>query len=250
MFFTEFQVSVSKSNETSVAAKKTRLDCTQQTEVQLEPALKAALDLVDKLQNQVKSLEAVNIKLKKALKTSRKEHLQLKNQLSQYFGKDQIKALCSRKVRQWSKRTVKKALLLRIKRGSSILNNVRKNFAPLPTSRTLNNRIKNLPFKHGILQFNIKVLAAIVENFTMTQRHFGLIFDEKSLTPGLDPDRSEKNDIVGYVTLPPSHQLANHVLAFLLVGIEIRVKIVFLFYWKLHRRFVTQRISMPDYSVY
>lgn len=157
---------------------------TQTTRVDNALALEAALERIEQLELQLKTSEFERRKANNQLKVARDKLSEMKKNLSKFIGPDQLQALNNKKVQSWSKKTLKKAYILRIRGGKSLLDFVRKNIIPAPSDRTLRRQIQLLPFAPGILNFNIEVLSSVVAKFSNTQKHFGIVFDEKSLTPG------------------------------------------------------------------
>lgn len=163
---------------------KARANTLIQKEEECSDTLKAAFKRISELEKQLEASENERKKLDNLLKVTKRKLSDLTTNLSKFLGRDQIQALSNTKVQSWTNKTLKKAYILRIRGGKSLLKFVNTNICPIPTDRTLRRKIQNLPFAPGILKFNIQVLASVITNFTSTQKHFGIVFDEKSLVPG------------------------------------------------------------------
>lgn len=141
---------------------------------------------------------------------------------------DQLKMINGKKKVGWKNESIKKALLIKIHGGKRVLDLVRNTCFPLPSAETINRRIKDLEFSSGILLFNLEVLKAKCQYLDSTQRHFGIVFDEKAIVPGLELNNSTKQ-FVGNITMElPNHikqqQLASHGLVFMAMGVDPRIK--------------------------
>ena len=73
--------------------------------------------------------------------------------LHKIFGPDQLTALTRRSTRglKWEIETVKKALKLRFVCGTAGYNEILSSGIPLPSARTLQERLQNISFQSGVL---------------------------------------------------------------------------------------------------
>lgn len=178
------------------------------------------------------------VDLRKKLSDSFAENEKLKNKLNfinnrlkVHFEEDQIKALMGEKVSEWSEATLSKALALKVRGGNNVLDFVRKEFVPLPSSRTCNRHLENVPFMSGFQISSMKILAHKIAGLPREKRKFAIVMDEKAITPGMKFDPSSKT-FIGKATIQTTaahlkknpEQIATHVLVFQLVGLNVRLK--------------------------
>jgi hypothetical protein len=184
--------------------------------------IKSLLLRIDRLEKQLAISLKSNIRLKNDLKKNMKENSQFEKNLSKFLEPDQIKALKGTSKISWSNKTISKTLFLK-RRGKNLLNIVRKCFVPLPSMTTCNKRIESIKFEPGILDLPLQTLAKKCENISPANNSFFIAFDEMAIVPGMSLDPSTKK-YQGSTTLPPSNELADQMLLFLVMGIGLRVK--------------------------
>ncbi|TGZ57012.1 hypothetical protein DBV15_10459 [Temnothorax longispinosus] len=140
------------------------------------------------------------------------------------FNKDQREALRRKNSQgvKWESATLKQALILKLKCGSSGYEEVRKLF-PLPSLRTLQRRTEYIEFRPGILNKVFELLANEIHNHREEWKDCVLALDEMSIIPGevIDPSINES---IGRVTFGCHEGFANKALVFVLGGIAFRWK--------------------------
>lgn len=130
------------------------------------------------------------------------KHEILNKSLDKMFNDDQKEAL-TRDTRGmlWSNASINKALQFKFACGGTGYNLLRENHFPLPSQRTLARRLENFKFDCGILEEVFEFLEHKVKNMTVMERQCSLVFDEMSISEGIQYDPStEKN--YGGVTFP------------------------------------------------
>lgn len=142
--------------------------------------------------------------------------------MKKFLTDEQVKMMNGNKKVKWDNESIKKALLIKIYGGKRTLDLVRDKCVPLPSEVTINRRIKDLEFSSGVIHFNIEILKAKCENLTNEERHFGLVFDEKAIVPGLELNNNTEH-------MQEQKQLASHGLVFMTMGVEPRIKQVVAF---------------------
>jgi hypothetical protein len=152
------------------------------------------------------------------------------------FNEDQITALRkkemskSTKFMKWSSSTITRSLKLKFSCGSSGYEQLIKEGYPLPSIPTLQRRLENLKFDSGILTEVFEFLYIKVQSFNDHEKDCMLVMDECVITEGNQYD-SALNKYFGEVTLPEHVALANHVLVFMLGGVNTRWKQVVAYYF-------------------
>ena len=93
----------------------------------------------------------------------------LQQSLSKLFNKDQLDAMSRRSTRglKWQPETVKKALRLRFSCGTTGYNELLKTGMPLPSVRTLQERMQEIDFSPGVLNTVFQYLATKVGRVTV-----------------------------------------------------------------------------------
>lgn len=134
-------------------------------------------------------------------------------------------AMFGKKVKKWSKETIQKSIVAYQMGGAKLLNFSRRYLVPLCAPSTLFEIVKDLTFKPGVIQFNLKVLKELVRDFLPHQRHGDLKIDEKSIIEGQSRDYSS-DEFVGKITLPASNELASNALVIQLTLMDLRLKMV------------------------
>ncbi|CAL1671977.1 unnamed protein product [Lasius platythorax] len=146
------------------------------------------------------------------------------------FNKDQKKAMYKKNYRgiHWEPITLKQALILKLKCGSSGYKEVQKQI-PLPSIRTLQRRIKHIEFRPGFLEETLHLLADQINHNKEEWKDCVLALDEMSIQPGemIDPNTNES---IGRTTLASHSGVANKALVFLLGGIIFGWKQVICFH--------------------
>lgn len=103
---------------------------------------------------------------------------------------------------------------------------------PLPSMRTLSEKLENLKFKSGIINEVLEFMKIKISGFEKEiDKDCTLVLDEMSITAGTFYDAST-NTIIGNVTLPDHDTsiIATHGLVFMLAGIASRWKQVVAYY--------------------
>lgn len=154
------------------------------------------------------------------------------DKMSEKMSNNQMQLLTNQvlKVKEWDENSIMKAVVLKFKGGSNVLEFTRKHVCPLPSLRTIQRHFEKLDFMPGILSDNLKVLKNLVTDFSLSQLRFGLYFDEKAFIPG-ESRVGGTDNFIGKVTLPPRDEYASNVLLFLVGGIQERIKIPVAFHF-------------------
>ena len=175
--------------------------------------------------NKVAELKSELRKVKKQKIGLLKAKARQEGKISRLFRSDQLQALSRVNMRgvQWSSATVKKAFQLRFACGASGYKVLLKQHYPLPSERTLQRRLQNIPFEPGVLANVFDMLEVKVKEMNNCEKTCCLTLDELSLTAGVEYDASSGN-LVGNVTLPQHTGRADHALVFMLGGITTRWK--------------------------
>ncbi|KAH6944594.1 hypothetical protein HPB50_004204 [Hyalomma asiaticum] len=107
--------------------------------------------------------------------------------LNKYLNEDQVKCLkmATMQGTQWTKKTVIKALKMRLSCGARGYDSVRELGQPLPTERTLHRHLEGYKFTPGLLEDIMESLALKVSLMSPEERHATLMLDEMQLAPGL-----------------------------------------------------------------
>lgn len=146
--------------------------------------------------------------------------------LNSVFTDDQIQALFTKKrsIRNWSHKTVYRALQLKFVCGNNGYEQLIQQGYPLPSLRTLRRRLEDFKFEPGISKEMFKFLARKKPYFeNETDLECGLVFDEMAITPNKCYNSSTGSLIVN-ITFLNEKGNATHALVFMLVGIASRWK--------------------------
>ena len=131
----------------------------------------------------------------------------------------------------WSDETIKTSLQIRYacgKKGYELLRHVG---YPLPAYRTLCNRMQDIPMRPGLQKDLIDFVFLKLKNFPDKDHDCVLSLDEVQVRKCIQYDKG-LNSFIGYVSEEiypkqlndPTHQLATHVLVFMIRGISMRWK--------------------------
>lgn len=152
------------------------------------------------------------------------------------FNSDQVRALKrkqnkkSTKLMKWSNDTITRSLRLKFSCGNNGYTELLNQGYPLPSIRTLQRRMQNLKFDHGILEEVFEFLKIKINSMDSHEKDCVLVLDEMAITPGKTYDTS-LNKYLGEVTLPGHTGIATHVLVFMLGGITKRWKQIVAYYF-------------------
>ncbi|KAH7965191.1 hypothetical protein HPB49_004621 [Dermacentor silvarum] len=146
------------------------------------------------LQKRVAQLEAELQATRRKLQLAQRQRLQaltankrLVAGLNKYLNEDQVKCLKMATMRgtRWAKKTVIKALKMRLSCGARGYDSVRELGQPLLTERTLHRHLEGYKFTPGLLEDIMESLALKVSLMPPEERHATLMLDEMQLAPGL-----------------------------------------------------------------
>lgn len=151
------------------------------------------------------------------------------------FNNDQLNILTAKykKIPKWCDDTLIKAYQLKFACGISGYKELLHQGHPLPSLRTLREKLENWKFLSGspdeifhFLQIKVPLFSNLIDKDCV------IVMDEISITPGLCYDNST-GTFVGNVTLPEhdTTEVATHVLVFMLAGISQRWKQVIDYYY-------------------
>ncbi|KAH7977683.1 hypothetical protein HPB49_003170 [Dermacentor silvarum] len=190
------------------------------------------------LQKRVAQLEAELQATRRKLQLAQRQRFQAQTAnkrllagLNKYLNEDQVKCLKMATMRgtRWTKKTVIKALKMRLSCGACGYDSVRELGQPLPTERTLHRHLEGYKFTPGLLEDIMESLALKVSLMSPEEQHATLMLDEMQLAPGLVYNPSS-GTVLGAPTIPladatlPPDCLATHGLVFMLGGITTRWK--------------------------
>ena len=155
--------------------------------------------------------------------------------VSKLFNVEQLALLNKqyKRMPKWCDNILVKAYQLKFACGVSGYKELLKQGFPLPSLRTLRNKLENWKFKSGDTNEVFEFLKIKVSQFKSSlDKDCLLVIDEISITPGACYDNAT-GSYIGYVTLPghDSSVLATHVLVIMLAGIAQRWKQVIDFYY-------------------
>ena len=122
--------------------------------------------------------------LRNRLEASEFKYHKLLNGLKKYLGDDQLQMMMGKKLVHCLNPTIEKAIMLKSKGGRQLLNFTRDNVVPMPSCETINRHLESLKFRPGILNNNLDLMAEEVKGYTLTQKSFMILFDEKAIVPG------------------------------------------------------------------
>lgn len=129
-----------------------------------------------------------------------------------------------RSIRNWSHKTVYRALQLKFVCGNNGYEQLIQQGHPLPSLRTLRRRLEDFKFEPGISKEMFEFLARKKPYFeNETDLECGLVFDEMAITPKKCYN-SSTGSLIGNITFPNEKGNATHALVFMLVGIASRWK--------------------------
>lgn len=148
---------------------------------QLKEELSKMKKIAERMFRENKVLRDSNKKIYKKLETFKNVKKKTTEEMSNIFYKNKLKAV-GRRVNEklWEPETLRQALILKVKCGSSGYNEVRKHF-PLPTLRTLQRRIKHIEFRPGTFEEVFNYLADEVPHHREEWKDCALVFDEMSI---------------------------------------------------------------------
>ncbi|KAH6946981.1 hypothetical protein HPB50_016404 [Hyalomma asiaticum] len=176
------------------------------------------------LQKRVAQLETQLQATRRKLQLAQRQRLQaltankrLVAGLNKYLNEDQVKCLkmATMQGTRWTKKTVIKALKMRLSCGARGYDSVRELGQPLPTERTLHRHLEGYKFTPGLLEDIMESLALKVSLMSPEERHATLMLDEMQLAPGLVYNPSS-GTVLGAPTIPladatlPPDSLATH----------------------------------------
>lgn len=191
---------------------------------QLKKELTRVRKIADRIHQENEMLRKSNKELRR--KTDILTNIQKKTDegILKTFNKDQKKAIYRKNFQgvQWEPKTLKKALILKLKCGSSGYKEVKKHI-PLPSIRTLQRKLHQIEFRPGILEDTFNLLADEIKCNAEEWKDCVLALDEMSIEPGEMFDPST-NEVIGRTTLASHSGIANKVLVFILGGIVHRWK--------------------------
>lgn len=153
--------------------------------------------------------------------------------LNSVFTDDQIQALFTKKrsIRNWSHKTVYRALQLKFVCGNNGYEQLIQQGYLFPSLRTLRRRLEDFKFEPGISKEMFEFLARKKPYFeNETDLECGLVFDEMAIT-SKKCYNSSTGSLIGNITFSNEKGNATHALVFMLVGIASRWKHVVGYYF-------------------
>nr|XP_039261104.1 uncharacterized protein LOC120337406 [Styela clava] len=175
------------------------------------------------LKNEVRSLKYQIAQLEQKISN-------MERNLKSCFNEDQIDALqrtFASKGNKWANETVMTALKVRCATGVKGYNFIRSLGYPLPSSRTLCNRVVNLKLAPGIQHTILDWMKIKMGGFSPRERLCTLLLDEVQIGHAVEYDPS-LNMIVGYISSEfatgQTTTMASHVLCFMVKGVTTKWK--------------------------
>lgn len=104
--------------------------------------------------------------------------------LKSKLNDDQIDMLLGNHVKNWSDESVQKGLAFRYRMGQTLYNDVTK-IAFLPSTDTLNRRIRHVEFNPGVCSNFCEYMGVKSEGYSKIERHGALIMDECAILEGI-----------------------------------------------------------------
>lgn len=143
-------------------------------------------DVIKRLQEQVRSL-------RRKLYTEKRHIVALTQNLNKFLSKDQVECLqlASRRAARWSNTTVKKALQIRCATGAQGYTHLVKEGYPLPSYRTLCEKVEKAQFQPGLQKDVMEWLRVKIGDQPPINRDCVLALDEMQLRPTFEYDRGE-----------------------------------------------------------
>ena len=143
-------------------------------------------DIIKRLREQVRSL-------RRKLNAEKRCSQALTQNLKKFMNDDQVQCLrlASRRAARWSNETVKKALQIRCATGAQGYSHLVKEGYPLPSYRTLCEKVENAQFKPGLQRDIIEWLRVKLADQASMNKDCVLALDEMQLRPTIEYDRGE-----------------------------------------------------------
>lgn len=143
-------------------------------------------DVINRLREQVRCL-------RQKLNAEKRRSAALTVNLRNFLNEDQLECLqlSSRRAARWSNATVKKALQIRCATGASGYSYLVKEGYPLPSYRTLCEKVENARFQPGLQEDVMEWLRVKVGDEPQMSRDCVLALDEMQLRPTIEYDRGE-----------------------------------------------------------
>ena len=141
-------------------------------------------DIVKNLKNKIRTL-------RRQLNSERLKGTNLRKNLHRFLNPDQIKCLelKSRRSMHWSNATVKKALRIRCATGMHGYEHLVKEGFPLPSYRTLCEKVEKAEFRSGIQYDVLQWLKVKIESLQSMGKDCVLAIDEMQLRPTFEYDK-------------------------------------------------------------
>lgn len=201
------------------------------------------LQRLEQLEMLWKKSERLRLQMKKKLQQAKRniKRLQVEvrnnkvvSNINKIFNEDQLNLLSGKykKIPKWCNSTLIKAYKLKFACGTAGYEELLKANFPLPSMRTLSEKLENLKFKSGIINEVLEFMKIKISGFEKEiDKDCTLVLDEMSITAGTFYDAST-NTIIGNVTLPDHDTsiIVTHGLVFMLAGIASRWKQVVAYY--------------------
>jgi len=161
----------------------------------------------------VKYLEQTNASFKQQLEDKTKL-------LENFLNKDQIMALSTNKIHEWSKETIVKSLKLRFSLGVSGYNYLHETKFPIPSYSTLNRKLQQYPLQTGIYNHMKDLINLKVQVMDDLDKFCVLSVDEMMISTQQDYDKN-LHKYFGHVTLGNNtNTLGSHITVVLARGVK------------------------------
>lgn len=183
------------------------------------------------IQNTIEKIQAENFSLKRKLKSMQQKHKRKRKRenesMTKIFNEDQICFLENGSTMEWSNDTIQKSIETKFYCGNKGYEYLRESGYPLPSSHTLRRKMLGLQFDAGINAQTFEFLKNKTKNFANEDKHCMLVYDEMSITEGLQHD-GNIDSIIGHNTIPLARSAdsvkATKALVFLVCGTSTRWK--------------------------
>jgi len=140
--------------------------------------------------------------------------------LEKFLNKDQIMALSTNKIHEWSKETIVKSLKLRFSLGVSGYNYLHETKFPIPSYSTLNRKLQQCSLQTGIYNHMRDPLIQKVQCMDDLDKFCTLSVDEMMISTQQDYDKN-LHKYFGHVTLGNNEKtLGSHITVVLARGVK------------------------------
>ena len=140
----------------------------------IETNKRKKLTILSRYQQQISNIKKQLATTKAKLRIMHMKHTTLQENLKKIFNTDQIEAITTvtKKVSRWSEPTIKKGFQIRFATGITGYNMMRNQGMPLPSNRTLSERLQHIKFKPGIQHDIVDALKDKITSLNSMEKKF------------------------------------------------------------------------------